>query len=638
MHRFGLLRKLVREALYQIRAFPARLWIQERLRIQPARAKVWFDRINGKRKLQAFDPERLLARSHAGIGAAAGMPSLQAHGAPWRLPVWPKQRHVRRQLIRAWKDWTCSHRLHPRVRRSLASHLYGGFARQCVPPCPPAWHAQECEFAHILSSSDAFLPDDRDSQKVWSVAVDELFAHLVNAINVDPMWTMAPDFRRKYVLAWGYARAYACLPSWLLGRAAPRSQGTAPPEIFAFVKSKCFSDEGIRTCTKAGHSCLRRLVDASQVPFARAWRAVARGVRAVVQVVGLSCEVFSMADAIPSIKGGLAQLEASPTGCCARCSQPVVGLSIFSADVDQAFEACAADRVLPAWMHAATRYQEQTGSTSIFVQKSKAFAFRIPRDHAWSRGWWAFSLTLLGSCLHAATVLSFACLSTLVIKQHGLAIGGILSSAAVSVVLGYEEALVLEGSRQIPGFPMSGKEAVLRRIFWCRYVDDLLAFSFCYCPSCIGAFASQVYAEKLSVVHASDGARGLRVFEWLDIEFHFWHSAFSWTLKNPNRGWVLTDSPRQKSNLLPWMGRPPTSFKRLRSMLIGRLVRAATLEVPLALRSFIVFEFLLELLRLSYPLSFVKALIHSTPPSAAVVLARRSIRSLQHSVRSIGPF
>ena len=29
---------------------------------------------------------------------------------------------------------------------------------------------------------------------------------------------------------------------------------------------------------------------------------LARGVRAVVQTVGLSCEVFSMADAIPSIK------------------------------------------------------------------------------------------------------------------------------------------------------------------------------------------------------------------------------------------------------------------------------------------------------------------------------------------------
>ena len=51
--------------------------------------------------------------------------------------------------------------------------------------------------------------------------------------------------------------------------------------LFGLVKSKCYDDSGRHLCTKLGHSCVRRVIDASGDPFRSSWRVAARGVRAV---------------------------------------------------------------------------------------------------------------------------------------------------------------------------------------------------------------------------------------------------------------------------------------------------------------------------------------------------------------------
>ena len=148
----------------------------------------------------------------------------------------------------------------------------------------------------------------------------------------------------------------------------------------------------------------------------------------------------------------------------------------------------------------------------------------------------------------------------MLIRQHGMATRGVLSSAAVSVILGDEEAEVLEGARQIPRFCLPQGPSLLQRIFWARYVDDLLSFSFQYCSACLSVFFGQVHREKLSVVRQSDGAQGHRVREWVDIDLHFWESSFLWLPKNLNRGWLFRNEPPLRSTILPWMGSSPIRF------------------------------------------------------------------------------
>ncbi|CAK0797226.1 unnamed protein product, partial [Prorocentrum cordatum] len=115
-------------------------------------------------------------------------------------------------------------------------------------------------------------------------------------------------------------------------------------EVFAFVKSKCWHPGGGHVCTKAGHSCVRRVVDMAGTPFAKSWRTMGRAVRAVVAGTGRSREVFSMDDVVPALRETLSHLtpperavtdEGSCGWPCECCGAELDGLSCAAVDVDQ---------------------------------------------------------------------------------------------------------------------------------------------------------------------------------------------------------------------------------------------------------------------------------------------------------------
>ena len=477
-------------------------------------------------------------------------------------------------------------------------------------------------------------------------------AHLFHAFAADEMWNFKHNLDTSIVLPWHFGRAQACFPDWLLGRPRAAYRSLSPPVLFAFVKSKCFHDDGIKKCQKPNHSCLRRILDMAEIPYSRAWKLAARAVRGVVQATGCTREVFSMEAAVPMLTSGVQRLappwrygekcpETTPVssciGQCRCCGKAINGLAVFSADIDQAFEACRAERVTPAWSRLTRRYQDKTGCSAIYVQKGTKFVYRIPTEAAWSRSWWVFTLALLAGILQAATLFNIITFTDKVVELLGLSIGGVMSAAAVSVCLGDEEARVVLQESQVPGFPhFESSDELLRSIFWLRYVDDLLAISRQFCSSCLERFFRNVYCEPLSVVFSSDGVARPAMFEWLDLEIHLYTTSLSWTQKNPNRSWVLDGGAQLKSSIMPWMGISPISFFKVRGLLMGRIARGFSQHLSHALLYFVIMEFLLELNKQGYPLTYIKSVIHSVAPFPPVIWARRAIRSLLHHDTAMG--
>ena len=80
---------------------------------------------------------------------------------------------------------------------------------------------------------------------------------------------------------------------------------------------------------------------------------------------------------------------------------------------------------------------------SVMVQRGRKCVTRIGPSR-WNRAWRVLSLSQLGYALKASTMISLTCVGEMVVEMLGLCIGRVMSSAALAVQLGEEEASVLE--------------------------------------------------------------------------------------------------------------------------------------------------------------------------------------------------
>ena len=122
----------------------------------------------------------------------------------------------------------------------------------------------------------------------------ELFLYFTSHMLQDKhTWTLRPGLQESDVCTLLLTKSILGLPSWI--RAGYKGVGNIRPAcIFPLVKSNCFLDSGVRRCCKAGHSCMRRVIDCSSVPHKMAWRSVARAIRTVARLGGPGCEIFDI--------------------------------------------------------------------------------------------------------------------------------------------------------------------------------------------------------------------------------------------------------------------------------------------------------------------------------------------------------
>ena len=90
------------------------------------------------------------------------------------------------------------------------------------------------------------------------------------------------------------------------------------------------------------------------------------------------------------------------------------------------------------------------------------------------------------------------------IQRYGVPIGGLLSKAIVSLILGVQEA---KYDKEFPGGAAERRKVFASR----RFVDDALFTSCVLCEGCLHSVRGRVYEEQFSL------AEGGKAAKWLDI-------------------------------------------------------------------------------------------------------------------------
>ena len=91
----------------------------------------------------------------------------------------------------------------------------------------------------------------------------------------------------------------------------------------------------------------------------------------VVTTCKVSAEVFNLDSVRQELEKDMKQLSCQATGACLRCGADLPeSLSVVVTDIDQAFEACSASRVMPSWSELLQLFQQQT-QNAVLVRKGK---------------------------------------------------------------------------------------------------------------------------------------------------------------------------------------------------------------------------------------------------------------------------
>ena len=177
----------------------------------------------------------------SGVPAPEGLSRLP--GA-WRLPVWPVVDKLVKKLCNVWDRWSMCLEVSDQVRFKGRNALQSGLLRSCFPDAPSEWSALQSPMELVAPDlrGKAVIGDDKDHSKMWVADQSDLCRYVAECVEMDQSWAKRDDLRPRDVSVWLWARAF-----WGL--------------VFPLVTGKCFSVTGSRKCEKAGHSCMRRVVD-----------------------------------------------------------------------------------------------------------------------------------------------------------------------------------------------------------------------------------------------------------------------------------------------------------------------------------------------------------------------------------------
>eukprot|EP00971_Amphidinium_carterae_P074780 1477735-Amphidinium_carterae.2 len=462
------------------------------------------------------------------------------------------------------------------------------------------------------------VPDDKLSNKAWLVRTLEVFAFLVSSLLADPAFVFCPTISKDAALLFLVAKGFWGLPAWL--RRVGSKRQWELPTLVPLIKSKCWGDDGTHTCRKPQHSCMRRVIASGKVPWAASYRVVARAIRGVVRLVNTSREVFSLHLIRAALDGAMNSLTIPLAAECHACGCPLEHITCISCDVDQAFEQCAMDLVMPRWLHFASRFKDKFGTNKVLVRRGKRDFVQPEQRRRAGRGWFRLSLDAVTVALHSYGAMNFVCVAGIVFQVVGLPIGGVVSTAALAVFLGYLETTWYDRV----GFPPRCVSALQCNacVTWLRYVDDILGFSTMYCGHCLYNYLCRGYAPlQLSLCAGIPGLPTEVV--WADVELLPQGCSLRVRCKNTSREWLLHDSNGVSSSFQVWAGVSPVPLHVIRGVVWGHLHRAMALGLPSSLCAHRALEDLLELYKLGYPKKFLRGIVHSLPCVPPSLLVRK---------------
>ena len=234
------------------------------------------------------------------------------------------------------------------------------------------WQGQqdlvEAEYTKRLSSSTGhvLIANDKD------MPFDCMSTIMVGLVLLDAgRWSIASISPQQLnVLIYG-ASLFA-VPAFL--RKGPLPKVSFAPYMHPFVKSKCFSDAGGRTCSKPNHSCFRKVISFFKIPWRRAWRLAGLALQILIKGTGAGFSVWRLRDVIPQLRRGLhmLRLPEDPT-VCQHFRGKKHPTCMLVADAAQVYEQVKTELVLQAYDSKALELQSAHSCATITVKKMKGF-------------------------------------------------------------------------------------------------------------------------------------------------------------------------------------------------------------------------------------------------------------------------
>ena len=89
--------------------------------------------------------------------------------------------------------------------------------------------------------------------------------------------------------------------------------------------------------------------------------------------------------------------------------------------------------------------------------------------------------------------------------------------------------------------------------------------------------------------------------------------------KLANADWIAGRGPRKQLRFPPWLGGPAVKFSVMRGRFVGRLQRLREIGLPPREQAEWLLEEFRETLLEGYPISYIRALIHSLPTDSVEV-------------------
>ena len=214
------------------------------------------------------------------------------------------------------------------------------------------------------------------------------------------------------------------------------------PLVYCSIKSKCHDANGRgRTCVKEAHSCCRKIVS-TQWKVKGKWKQIGRTMETMTKRYSGGSETWTLKTAASDLRDRIRRVKAAtcePTERCKRCRKKKRRWEGIVADAGQFYEACHAQKVEKCAKEIGTAWIQETGTT-ITVEKCKrrkAWAGGATRPVSVSTNTYEVAEVLMS--LRASSQANVVCIGDTTATFRGLPIGGVMSKAACSAVLNYEE-------------------------------------------------------------------------------------------------------------------------------------------------------------------------------------------------------